>query len=312
MKIISYVHSKAIDIQRFIEQLRYFSLDVFVKKAYLVNESIADLIKTKTPAAIGKFGSTELQTLRGFIRHSSSEKADKKTAYFRKILMEFSGVYPPNYKTFKNWSTFWINEVLPEMTIIGTWFNYNESRVVKKYSYNAKPMHSYGLEPYIFSNPWSAELKGKKVIVVSPFSKTIQVQYPKRKEIWVLNPNVLPEMELVTIQCPTYPHLVKPKHNDWFESLDDMKKQIAATDFDVLLVGAGAYSLPLCTYAKSLGKVGIHLGGNMQLIFGILGKRWLVEPNCSIDHKYFNDAWIYPLKEETPEGNDKVEDGCYW
>ena len=312
MKIISYVHSKAIDIQRFIEQLRYFSLDVFVKKAYLVNESIADLIKTNTPAAIGKFGSVELEALRAYIRHNNSNNADNKTSYYRKFLHNNAGVFPDNYEILKKWSKLWIEEVLPEMTIIGTWFNFNESWIVKKYSYNAKPMHSYGLEPYIFLNPWSAELKGKKVIVVSPFSKTIQVQYPKRKEIWALNPGVLPEMELITIQCPTHPHLVKPKDKDWFESLDEMKKQIAAIDFDVLLVGAGAYSLPLCTYAKSLGKVGIHLGGNMQLIFGILGKRWLVEPNCSIDHKYFNDAWIYPLKEDTPDNNKKIEGGCYW
>lgn len=311
MKILLYARSKAIKTQRLIEQLRYFSFDVFINRAHLGNDMIANIIKTKTPAAIGKFGSTELQTLRGYIRNSSSKNADEKTAYFRKILMEFSGVYPPDYPTFQKWATYWIKDVLPEMTIIGTWFNINESQVVKKYTYNAKPLHSHGLEPYIFSNPWSAELKGKKVIVVSPFSKTVQAQYPKRKEIWVLNPSVLPEMELITIQCPTYPHLVKPNHNDWFESLDEMKKQIAATDFDVLLVGAGAYSLPLCTYAKSLGKIGIHLGGNMQLLFGIMGKRWLV-PNSSIDHKYFNEAWIYPLKEETPEGNVKVEGGCYW
>ena len=154
-------------------------------------------------------------------------------------------------------------------------------------------------------------LDGKKVIVVSPFSKTIQTQYPKRREIWALNPTILPEMELITVQSPTYPHLVKPRHTNWFESLNDMKEQISANDFDVLIVGAGAYSLPLCAYAKSLGKIGIHLGGNTQLIFGIMGKRWLV-PNSSIDHKYFNDAWIYPLKEETPEGNTKIEGGCYW
>ena len=311
MRFLTYTRSKAIIIQRFIEQLRYCSFDVFPSGAPLCNEMIGRLIKAQTPAAIGKFGSTELQSLRGFLRNFSKVNADEKTRYYRNILMEFSGVYPPNYNTFNKWANYWIDEVLPEMNIIGTWFNVNESQVVRKYTFNAKPMHSHGLEPYIFSNPWSAELEGKKVIVVSPFSKSIRAQYPKRKEIWQLNPSVLPDMDLITIQCPTYPHLVKPIYDDWFESLNNMKKQIALADFDVLLVGAGAYSLPLCVYAKSLGKVGIHLGGNMQLLFGIMGKRWLVS-NASINHKYFNDAWVYPLKEETPEGNYKVEGGCYW
>jgi hypothetical protein len=311
MKIISYTHSKVIAAQRFIEQLRYGSLDVFKYNAQRGNDMIAQLIESGTSAAIGKFGSTELQALRGFIRNSSNSKADIRTKYYRKILMEFSGVYPTDYDTYQKWAIFWIKEVLPEMNIVGTWFNFNESLIVKKYAFNAKPFHSYGLEPYIFQNPWSAMLNGKKVVVVSPFSKTIQIQYLKRSQIWVLNPTILPEMELITVQSPTYPHLVKPGHDNWFQSLNDMKEQISANDFDVLLVGAGAYSLPLCAYAKSLGKIGIHLGGNTQLIFGIMGKRWLV-PNSSIDHRYFNDAWIYPLKEETPVGNTKIEGGCYW
>jgi len=90
-----------------------------------------------------------------------------------------------------------------------------------------------------------------------------------------------------------------------------MKEQLKKINFDVLLVGAGAYSLPLCTFAKSQGKVGIHLGGNTQLMFGILGKRWLGR-NSSIDHRYFNDAWIHPLPEDTPKECRKIEDGCYW
>ncbi len=311
MKIKSYIHSKTINVQRFIEQLRYGSLDVFKYRAQKGNDLIAHLIESETPAAIGKFGSVELEAIRAYIRLRNSKKRIEKTSYYRKFLYSNAGVYPNNFEVFERWATFWINEVIPEMNYIGTWFNFNESYIIKKYALNAKPMHSFGLEPYIFQNPWSAQLKGKKVIIVSPFPKTIQTQYIKRDQIWELNSTVLPEMELITIQCPTHPNLVKPPHQDWFESLNYMQTKIAEIDFDVLIVGAGAYSLPLCAYAKSLGKIGIHLGGNTQLMFGIMGKRWLV-PNSSIDHKYFNEAWIYPLKEETPEENTKVEGGCYW
>ncbi len=294
-----------------IEQLRYCSPNVFKGNAHVGNEQISHAIRAREPAAIGKIGSTELQSLRSHLRCRKAEDYERKTAYTRRVLLEFSGVFPDDPETFRNWGEYWAGVVLPGMTHIGTWFNFNESWIVRSYAKNAGVFHSYGLEPYIFSDPWSAQLEGKKVVVVSPFSKTIHHQYPFRAKIWSRNTRVLPEFDLYTVQCPTYPHLVKPAAPDWFVALDKMKNQISLTHFDVLLVGAGAYSLPLCVYARSLGKIGIHLGGNTQLMFGILGKRWLVR-NASIDHRFFNDAWIYPLPEETPVGCAKVEAGCYW
>lgn len=294
-----------------VEQLRYLSPNVFRSRAGVGNELIARMIRTGTPAAIGKLGSTELQALRMYQRYRNSRDRERGTAFYRRVLLEFSGVFPDDYRTYKRWGEYWAWEVLPGMTHIGTWFNFNESRIVRSHARNARVFHSYGLEPYIFQDPWSARLEGKKVVVISPFSRTIRHQYEFRSKIWEQNERVLPRFDLRTVQCPTYPHLVKPAFRDWFEALDDMKRQVCRAGFDVLIAGAGAYSLPLCVYARSLGKVGIHLGGNTQLLFGILGKRWLV-PNASIDSRFFNDAWMYPLPEETPEGCEKVENGCYW
>lgn len=295
----------------YVERMRYLSPDVYKRHAHVGNALIAGVIQSGDPAAIGKLGSTELQSLRGYLRCRWRKTRDTKTAFYRRILLEYSGVYPSDYETFSKWGAYWVTDVLPNMTHIGAWFNLNESWIVRRYARNAKVFHSYGLEPYIFDAPWSFQLTGKKVVVVSPFSQSILHQYPSRGAIWRAKPEVLPDFDLRTVQCPTYPHLAQPKWPDWFASLDDMKRQIGQAEFDVLLVGAGAYSLPLCTFAKSLGKVGIHLGGNLQLMFGILGKRWLVN-NASIDHRFFNDAWIYPMPVDTPVDCTKVEGGCYW
>ena len=242
--------------------MRYGSLDVFKFRSHVGNDKIAHVIKSNTPAAIGKLGSTELRALRAYLRYKQTQNRDETSAPFRKPLFENAGVHPGDYKTFAAWADFWLASVLPQMTHIGTWFNFNESRIIRRYAKNAAVYHSYGLEPYRFPNPWSAELAGKKVVVVSPFSQTIRHQYPLREKIWAAHPRVMPEFDLHTVQCPTHPHLVRPKHDNWFGSLEDMKQQIVKTNFDVLLVGAGAYSLPLCSFAKSLGKIGIHLGGN--------------------------------------------------
>jgi hypothetical protein len=54
-----------------------------------------------------------------------------------------------------------------------------------------------------------------------------------------------------------------------------------------------------------MGKSAIHLGGEMQLLFGIKGKRW---ENSNI----YNSAWTRPDPEDTPINANSIEDGCYW
>ena len=86
-----------------------------------------------------------------------------------------------------------------------------------------------------------------------------------------------------------------------------MKMEIHTKDFDVALVGAGAYGTPLCLFIKSLGKQALQSGGATQLLFGIIGKRWEErEPIKS----YLNEHWIRPSVQ--PEGYKNIEKGCYW
>ena len=94
-------------------------------------------------------------------------------------------------------------------------------------------------------------------------------------------------------------------YESWFDALKDMKKQIKTIDFDIALIGAGAYGLFLADYCKSLGKKAVHMGGDTQLLFGIKGKRW-------DDYGIYNEYWVRPSEEDKPLGAEKVEGGCYW
>ena len=61
---------------------------------------------------------------------------------------------------------------------------------------------------------------------------------------------------------------------DWFEALEYMEQEIDKIDYDIVLLGCGAYGFPLAAHCKRMGKQAIHLGGVLQLLFGIKGKRW--------------------------------------
>lgn len=70
---------------------------------------------------------------------------------------------------------------------------------------------------------------------------------------------------------------------------------------------ATGYEKPWTEVLK--GKKAVHIGGGMQIMFGIRGKRWDENPMTT---SMYNDAWVYPSEDETPKGADMVEDACYW
>lgn len=164
------------------------------------------------------------------------------------------------------------------------------------------------MEPYDYSQPWSRALKGKRVLVVHPFADTIVKQYSKRDLLWANN-DVLPEFELYTIKAVQSIAGEKTQFNNWFEALHYMENQMDSIDYDIAIIGCGAYGFSLAAHAKRSGKKAVHLGGATQILFGIKGKRWDDMPAVN---KFYNDSWVYPSAEETPKDNKKVEDGCYW
>jgi hypothetical protein len=74
-------------------------------------------------------------------------------------------------------------------------------------------------------------------------------------------------------------------------------------------VGAGAASLVYANHAKLKGKQAVHLGGSLQILFGIKGRRWdnMNKINC-----FYNKHWCRPLPSETPTNHKEAENGCYW
>ena len=164
------------------------------------------------------------------------------------------------------------------------------------------------MEPYDYALPWSRALAGKKVLIVHPFAETIEKQYLKRELLWE-NMDVLPEFELMTIKAVQSIAGEEVPFKDWFEALHHMEEQMDAVDYDIAIIGCGAYGFSLAAHAKRTGKKAVHLGGATQIMFGIKGKRWDEMPEVN---KFYNEHWVYPSVDETPKHKERVEAGCYW
>jgi hypothetical protein len=159
---------------------------------------------------------------------------------------------------------------------------------------------------YLAEFPWTKALEGKKILIIHPFASTIQEQYKKREYIWK-NRETLPNFDLQTIQAIQSLGGNNPNFPSWFDALEYMKSEIEKTDFEICLLGCGAYGFPLAAHVKRLGKKAVHIGGALQLLFGIKGKRW--------DKDFaniYNEYWVRPNESEKPQNADSVEGGCYW
>lgn len=166
--------------------------------------------------------------------------------------------------------------------------------------------------PFLWENPWTRILKDKKVLVIHPFAESIKMQY-SRRELLFNNPDVLPEFKSLTV-IKAVQSIAEEKNKllfgSWFDALLYMEREIDKTDFDIALIGCGAYGFDIAAYIKRKGKIAIHTAGWTQMLFGIYGNRWLVDqPKFK---KFINNNWIRPLENERPSGLEKVENGAYW
>jgi hypothetical protein len=265
------------------------------------NTEIFNVLSVNAPAMIARCGATEMRCIGEYLKGCFSEKIKRE-------IQQLSGVFPVTDEFLRKFCEFYI-ECVGKSDILALWGAGAESKVVHRYCENSRFVELEALEPYYFDNPWSRILKGKKVLVIHPFRPSIMSQYENRIKLFT-NQDVLPKFRKLTcIQAVQSLAGEKSEFVTWFEALEYMCKEIVKIDFDIAIIGAGAYGLPLASYVKSIGKKAVQLSGATQILFGIKGKRWDKHPLISL---LYNDYWVRPLIEETPKEKQKVEGGSYW
>ncbi len=295
------------------------------------NKKIYDLLIKNEPCMISRFGTTELITVNNYLCIKSNEPYFKKiwnyiSDYTQtpwwfedhfKYMSVYSGVFPPTQEIMEKFAMRYLQDI-PLIDLLGS-FQYYERFMPLRY--DVQYVHLETLNPFFTQNPWTLALKGKKVLVVHPFDNTIKQQYNIRQLLFE-NINILPEFELITLKAIQSAADIKVPFKDWFEALKYLEDQISSIEFDICILGCGAYGLPLAAYVKRIGKKAIHLGGSSQLLFGIKGKRWddpeygkqykienlFQEPYCNL----YNENWTKPLEIDTPKTANKIDGACYW
>ena len=289
-----------------LERARYVGTPVLDPQAG--NDRIGELIAAGRPFAAGKMGASELGGLRRYERAKDAAGHCASWGMHWDRLHVNAGVYPADAAVFDRFcQTF--GRTLGDLDVLAVWFQRGEDRLRRRFAAHAELVHLTALEPFYHDRPWSARLAGKRVVVVTPFAATVAAQYGRREAIWRSRPDVLPAFDLRTVRCPLSAALAGPQYPDWFAALDGITAEMDAAPYDMAIVGAGAWGVPLVSHAKRTGHAAVHLGGPTQILFGVRGGRW--DANRTLVPLY-NDAWVRPSGEDRPVAFRTIENGCYW
>lgn len=267
--------------------------------------AIRELLEKKSPAMVARFGSVEIKGVLYPIMPWPIRLMLRKQVF--SSMQNNAGFFSISDDAIRDFSKQMIED-MKFLDILGSWRI--EEKMLLKFFRAAVRIELRGLEPYLSNNPWSEALEGRKVLVVHPFNTTIERQYFEKRGLLFVDKRVLPEFgSLETVKAVQTIAGNKGEFNDWFMALDSMKAAIETKDFDVAILGCGAYGFPLAAHVKRMGRQAVHLGGATQILFGIRGRRWDSHPVIST---LYNEHWVRPALEDIPAGARKVEDGCYW
>lgn len=275
-------------------------------------------IDANEPLAVSRFGTTEAYALEYCIDTANTRFLHMPNNIASR-LSELSGFFPKDkikvYEFFDLYA-----EIAPSLDIVAcrtkaVFGNYLEveQRCISELCPDADLIEIDLLyDPFSSNFSWIQALSGRNVLVIHPFAELIQYQYSNRKknaaEIF------LPDFNLTTMApAQTLGKSSERKQwSSWFDALEQMKHQISNRQFDVALIAAGAYGPFLAHHCKTLGSIGIHIGGALQLYFHITGRRWDDPLSLSYIGNLEERGWIRPSAKFRPEGFENVEDGCYW
>ena len=288
----------------------------------IISSHIREKLLSPEPCMLSRFGAVEIGCVvnylgiyhqkRKIIKYIKGEAFpwwwEEETMY---PMRNNAGFFSATPELLKRFSEMMIED-MPLIDILASW-RFEEEYFSKELQ-NAYKIDFEPYNPFWSDVPWTAALENKKVLVVHPFAETIQKQY-LRKELIHKDPRVLPTFDLQTIKAiQTIGNQGDGRFETWFDALEFMKNEIDKMDYDVCLLGCGAYGMPLAAHMKRSGKKAVHLGGSLQLLFGIRGARW-ENSNYNATYNYsklMNEFWVKPSATETPSKAQQVEEGCNW
>jgi hypothetical protein len=265
---------------------------------------------------IGRHGTIELTAL------LMSETGNLRFDNERLLALETNaGIFPYKYTFLKEWVDTYKAATEAADVMAVAWhapLARAEWTLVGRLNPRVAKIPLRSLEPYYCkpTHHWTRALAGQSVCVVSSFADLMEGQLESIRKVWTQCDTVVPTSASWSFVRSYYcPKVAQGKCawgegvTSWLDAVGWMEQEVLKTKARVVLIGCGGLAMPLAARLKQKGCICVVLGGAIQILFGIKGRRWETHPIIS---QYFNDDWIFPPDDMIPDGASVVEGGCYW
>lgn len=229
-----------------------------------------------------------------------------------------TGVYPHREDFYLRFNEFY-NEHLQHLDCVGICCDSQFERDVVAHYTLKRTVHYLHQEPDR-SAPAKPELcylpafAGKRLLIVCPFARMLRARANEAtfERVWS---NIGKRwFHPASVDALEFPYGFEPATQAVYPTALDLYESIAADleerEFDIALIAAAGLSIPIASKVKSLGKIGISLGGHLQVLFGVIGTRWRDRPEWK--SQYFNDAWVDMPADLRPANSHLCDFGSYW
>lgn len=272
-------------------------------KPQVVAVRMGEMLRNEVPFSLGRMGLVELTWLR-----DQEQKDDIGRVFWgRKDEGNGWGLIEENRRQFVKL----VRNAYSYIDILSNWYipDLDEDIFIRKYAgENVMLTDSFITCPFLLDPVWTKFLKGKKVLVISPFTDEIAHQYQIREKLFK-SPDVLPEFELKLYKAIWIQDYIDQHQCTFQDVYNKYLEDIFEIDFDVALISCSVPSFLLAAEIKRRGKIGIQMGGVLQMLFGIKGKRFDSMPHLNC---FYNEYWIRPQSDNKPSDAEKLDNFCYW
>lgn len=285
-----------------------------------INEIVSTFLKENKPFAMLRIDNTA-----GYVMHCLSKGSFPDQQFYNEHTLIEAGIYPVSMQYAYNVVNPKTIEIMKQCDILGFVDISGEIKRDNRFLNQFPDIPMFFGDDFLIvdpgallgysihgnvQNPWTENLAGKKVLVISSHYESIMRQWENIDKVWGNNKNKIVPFDFVgCIRTPHHPLIdsrQNPNCNTWEDTIEYTKSQLDSYDYDVVLTSTSHQSPFYAVHAKEKGKVGIQTGGVLQLFFGVLGNRWTKAPIYQNWAKMYNEHWIYPFKNDEPQEIGKI------
>jgi hypothetical protein len=278
-----------------------------------IKNGIQQALTDKTGFLVSRNGTIEMEVL--LSRHKGLQLEPRQAL----LLERNAGIFPTTPASVGTWVLKTLAAIQDSDLLVAGWYKpiaAHELDFLRAIGKRGPYLPLRALEPYYVPEAyqWTAALEGRRVAVVSSFAETACAQASRSDAVWN-GRAILPKATYLPVVTRYSPRLAQGTAEwpdtvtSWETAVTNVVNRVMAQNAEIVLIGCGGLGAIIGHELRMRGKICIVMGGAIQVLFGIKGRRW---QSHSIISSFWNDAWVWPRLEDTPRGAEEIEGGCYW